>query len=101
MSCVFLQKSVRKIVRSAAGVLKFGTAGHLVDSAVRLLNGGVGQLCAQAGLHIIDVLAAQGLLLCLFGLGQAGGLALFCQLVDAGDLFLCHGASCIFKRNML
>ena len=87
MGCVFLQKSARKIVRSAAGLLKVGTADHLVDGAVRLLNGGVGQLCAQAGLHIIDVLAAQGLLLCLFGLGQAGGLALFCQLVDAGDLF--------------
>ena len=41
---------MRKIVRSAAGVLKVGTADHLVDSAVRLLNGGVGQLCAQAGL---------------------------------------------------
>ena len=86
MGCVFLQKSVRKIVRSAAGVLKVGTAGHLVDGAVRLLNGGVGQLRAQAGLHVVDVFAAQGLLLCLFGLGQAGGLALFCQLVDAGRI---------------
>ena len=61
-----------------------------MDGAVRLLNGGVGQLCAQAGLHIIDVLAAQSLLLCLFGLGQADGLALVCQLVDAGDLFFGH-----------
>ena len=79
MGCVFLQKSVRKIVRSAAGVLKVGTAGHLVDGAVRLLNGGVGQLRAQAGLHVVDVFAAQGLLFCLFGLGQAVGLALFCR----------------------
>ena len=29
--------------------------------------------------------------------GQAGGLALFCQLVDAGDLFLGHGDLLYFK----
>ena len=33
------------------------------------------------------------LLLGLLGLGQAGGLALFCQLVDTGDFFVCHRSS--------
>ena len=45
------------------------------------------------------VFLPQGLLLCLFGLGQAGGLALFCQLVDAGDLFLCHGDLLYFQAE--
>ena len=38
----------------------------LVDGAVRLLNGGVGQLRAQARLHVVDVFAAQGLLCLLY-----------------------------------
>ena len=58
-----------------------------MDGAVRLFDGGVLQLSAEAGLHILDILLAQRLLLGFFGLGQADGLALVCQLVDAGDLF--------------
>jgi len=56
-----------------------------VHSAIRLFDRGVVQLGAQAGLYVRNILLPQGLLLCLFGIGQAGGLALFCQLVDAGD----------------
>ena len=52
--------------------------------AVRLLDGGVGQLGAEAGLDIGYILLPQSLLLRLFGLGQAGGLAFARQLVDAG-----------------
>ena len=44
----------------------------------------------KAGLHVLDILLAQSLLLGFFGLRQAGGLALVCQLVDAGYLFFGH-----------
>ena len=63
MGCVFLQKSVRKIVRSAAGLLKVGAAGHLVDGTVRLLNGRALQLAAQAGLDVGQILLPESLLL--------------------------------------
>ena len=52
-----------------------------MDGAVRLLDGRVVQLGAQAGLDIGQILLPQGLLLGLFGIGQAGGLALVRQLV--------------------
>ena len=48
------------------------------------------QLGAETGLHVLDILLAQSLLLGFFGLRQAGGLALVCQLVDAGYLFFGH-----------
>ena len=54
-----------------------------MDGSVRLLDGGALQLGAKAGLHVLDILLAQSLLLGFFGLRQAGGLALVCQLVDA------------------
>ena len=73
-----------------------------MDGAVRLLDGCMVQLGAQAGLDVGQILLPQRLLLGLFGLGQAGGLAFFCQLIDAGDFFLCYGgSSCILKQNML
>ena len=50
---------------------------QLVDRAIRLFDRGVVQLGAQAGLYVRNILLPQGLLLCLFGIGQAGGLALF------------------------
>ena len=100
MSCVFLQKSARKIVRSAAGLFKVGAADHLVDGAVRLLNGRALQLAAQAGFDVGQILLPQRLLLGLFGLGQAGSLAFFCQRIDAGDLFLSHGEPPVFQRKI-
>ena len=96
MSCVFLQKSARKIVRSAAGLLKVGTEGHLVDGAVRLLNGRALQLAAQAGFDVGQILLPQCLLLGFLGLGQAGGLAFFGQRIDAGDLFFRHKGNLLY-----
>ena len=81
---------------SAALPGQVGAAGHLVDGAVRLLNRRALQLAAQAGFDVRQILLPQRLLLSLFSLGQTGGLALFCQRIDAGDLFFRHkGTSCI------
>ena len=81
---------------SAALPGQVGAAGHLVDGAVRLLNGRALQLAAQAGFDVGQILLPQRLLLGFFGLGQAGRLALFGQRIDAGDLFFRHGeTSCI------
>ena len=51
-----------------------------MDGAVRLLNGRALQLAAQAGFDVGQILLPQCLLLGFFGLGQAGGLALFGQV---------------------
>ena len=45
-----------------------------MDGAVRLLDGRMVQLGAQAGLDIGQILLPQGLLLGFFGIGQAGDL---------------------------
>ena len=67
-----------------------------MDGAVRLLDGGALQLGAKAGLHVLDILLAQSLLLGFFGLRQAGGLALVCQLVDAGNFLIRHSVLLYF-----
>ena len=58
-------------------------SGALAAQLAQVLLGGV----ESVG---IDATRAQRLLLGFFGLGQADGLALVCQLVDAGDLFFGH-----------
>ena len=73
-----------------------GAAGHLVDSAVRFLNGRALQLAAQAGLDVGQILLPQCLLLGFFGLGQAGGLALLASaLMRAIFSSVMGGTSCI------
>ena len=93
---LFAADSPFKITFSAALPGQVGAASHLVDSAVRFLNGRALQLAAQAGLDVGQILLPQCLLLGLFGLGQAGGLALFGQRIDAGDLFFRHKGNLLY-----
>ena len=68
---------------------------QLVDRAISSLI----EYCSagRAGWrYVCNILLPQGLLLCLFGISQAGGLAL-CQLVDTGDLLVVIAVSLLDK----
>ena len=96
LSAEHTQSALQIVLLSAAFPGQVGAAGHLMDGAVRLLNGRALQLAAQAGLDVGQILLPQCLLFSLFGLGQTGGLAFFGQRIDAGDLFFrLKGTSCI------
>ena len=60
---LFAADSPFKITFSAALPGQVGAASHLVDSAVRFLNGRALQLAAQAGLDVGQILLPQCLLL--------------------------------------
>ncbi len=59
------------------------------------------QLGAQAGLYVGNILLPQGLLLCLFGIGQAGGLALFASSLMRAIFSCVIAVLLIFSENVI